>query len=66
MINEYKEEVKAKLIQIYEDISCYGYMTAHKQLMEDGFSICKNAMQKYRKELGIKPNLSESNKEHAI
>ena len=73
VVNEYKEEVKAKLIQIHEEISCYGYMKAHKQLIEDGFSICENTVQKYRKELSIKailavkkPNLSEPNKEHAI
>ncbi|BCD90905.1 hypothetical protein fh0823_13680 [Francisella halioticida] len=75
VVNEHKEEVKAKLIQIHEEIPCYGYIKAHKQLIEDGFSICENTVQKYRKELGIKAilavkkpnlNLSEPNKEHAI
>ncbi|ASG67544.1 IS3 family transposase [Francisella halioticida] len=75
VVNEHKEEVKAKLIQIHEEIPCYGYIKAHKQLIEDEFSICENTVQKYRKELGIKAilavkkpnlNLSEPNKEHAI
>ncbi|BCD90908.1 hypothetical protein fh0823_10470 [Francisella halioticida] len=75
VVNEHKEEVKAKLIQIHEEIPCYGYIKAHKQLIEDRFSICENTVQKYRKELGIKAilavkkpnlNLSEPNKEHAI
>jgi putative transposase len=75
VVNEYKEKIKAKLIQIHEEISCYGYIKAHKQLIEDGFSICENTTQKYRKELGIKAilavkkpslNLSEPNKEHTI
>ncbi|BCD89869.1 hypothetical protein fh0823_00080 [Francisella halioticida] len=75
VVNEHEEEVKAKLIQIHEEIPCYGYIKAHKQLIEDRFSICENTVQKYRKELGIKAilavkkpnlNLSEPNKEHAI
>lgn len=73
VVNDYKEEIKAKLIQIHEEVPCYGYMKAHKQLIEDGFIVCENSVQKYRKELGIKailavkkPNLSEPNKEHAI
>ena len=41
VVNKYKEEVKSKLVEIHDQIPCYGYMKAHKQLIEDGFSILK-------------------------
>ena len=51
----------------------HGYIKAHRQLLEDGYSISENTVHKYRKVLGIKailavkqPNLSLGNKEHAI
>lgn len=73
IVNSSKERIKAKLVEIHEEISCYGYLKAHQQLLEDGYNVCANTVQKYRKELGLKailavkkPNLSEPNKEHAI
>ncbi|OIN85033.1 integrase core domain protein [Francisella sp. TX07-6608] len=71
--NEYKEKIKSRLIEIHQDIPCYGYIKAQKQLNEEAYIICENTVIKYRKELGIKailavrkPKLTESNKEHAI
>lgn len=73
IVNSNKDKIKAKLVEIHEEISCYGYLKAHQQLLEDGYNVCANTVQKYRKELGLKavlavkkPNLSEPNKEHAI
>ena len=71
--NIMKQAILAHISKIHEDIPCYGYMKAHKQLVEDGFSACENTVQKYRQELGIqailavkKPNLSAPSKEHSI
>jgi putative transposase len=70
---EYKEKIKSRLVEIHQEIPCYGYIKAQKQLNEEGYSICENTVMKYRKELGIKailavrkPKLTEPNKEHAI
>ena len=71
--NTYKKSVLEQLKKIHDDIPCYGYIKAHRQLLEDGYSISENTVHKYRQELGIKailavkkPNLSLGNKEHAI
>ncbi|WP_143099998.1 hypothetical protein [Francisella sp. TX07-6608] len=32
--NEYKEKIKSRLIEIHQDIPCYGYIKAQKQLNE--------------------------------
>ncbi len=71
--NEQKQLLKEHLIKIHDDLSCYGYLKAHKQMQEDGYSVSPNTVQKYRKELGIhailavkKSNLSKPNKEHVI
>lgn len=71
--NTYKKSVLDKLKKIHDEIPCYGYIKAHRQLLEDGYSISENTVHKYRQELGIKailavkkPNLSLGNKEHAI
>ena len=71
--NTYKKSVLEKLKKIHDEIPCYGYIKAHRQLLEDGYSISENTVHKYRQELGIKailavkkPNLSLGNKEHAI
>ncbi len=65
---EYKEKIKSRLVEIHQEIPCYGYIKAQKQLNEEGYSICENTVMKYRKELGIKAILAvrEPNKEHAI
>ena len=71
--NTYKKSVLEQLKKIHDEISCYGYIKAHRQLLEDGYSISENTVHKYRQALGIKailavkkPNLSLNNKEHAI
>ena len=47
--NKHQQEIKDKLLKIHEQIPCYGYIKAHKQLREDGYSICENTVHKYRK-----------------
>ena len=71
--NTYKQSVLEQLKKIHDEIPCYGYIKAHRQLLEEGYSISENTVHKYRQELGIKailavkkPNLSLGNKEHAI
>jgi putative transposase len=71
VINENIIAIKAHIQKIYEDIPIYGSLKVHQQLLEDGYQICVNSVQKYRKELGLKavlavrsPNLSEPNKAH--
>lgn len=71
--NTYKQSVLEQLKKIHDEIPCYGYIKAHRQLLEDGYAISENTVQKYRQALGIKailavkkPNLSLGNKEHAI
>ena len=71
--NAYKQSVLEQLKKIHDEIPCYGYIKAHRQLLEDGYSISENTVHKYRQALGIrailavkKPSLSLSNKEHAI
>lgn len=71
--NTCKKLVLEQLKKIHDEIPCYGYIKAHRQLLEDGYSISENTVHKYRQELGIKailavkkPNLSLGNKEHAI
>ena len=73
VVNDSKDKIKARILVIHNEIPCYGYIKAQKQLIEDGYSVCENTVMKYRKELGVKailavkkPNLSEPNKEHAI
>jgi putative transposase len=71
VINENIIAIKTHIQKIYEDIPIYGSLKVHQQLLEDGYQICVNSVQKYRKELGLKavlavrsPNLSEPNKAH--
>ena len=71
IVNQYKKDVKNHILKIYKEISCYGYLKVHQQLLEDGFLISPNTVMKYRKELGLKailavkaPNTSKGNKQH--
>lgn len=73
VVNMKKQAIKDRIIKIHGQIPCYGYIKAHKQLLEDGYRVSENTVQKYRKELGIKailavkkPNLSQPNKQHTI
>jgi putative transposase len=68
-----KQALLKAITEIHEEISCYGYIKACKQLLENGYSVSENTVQKYRQELGIKailavkkPKLSIANKKHAI
>jgi len=63
--------VKSHIQNIHEEIPIYGSLKVHQQLLEDGFKVCLNSVQKYRKELGLRailavkpPNTSEPIKEH--
>lgn len=72
-INKDEIAIKNHIQTIYNEIPMYGYLKVHKQLLEDGFSISPNTVQKYRQELGLKavlavksPYTSKGNKEHPI
>ena len=65
--------ISKRLKAIHDEISCYGYIKAHKQLIEEGYRINENTVHKYRQALGLKavlavkkPNLSAGNKAYAI
>jgi putative transposase len=71
VINENIVLIKVHIEKIYEEIPIYGSLKVHQQLLEDGYSVCVNSVQKYRKELGLKailavrpPNMSQPIKEH--
>lgn len=71
VINENIENIKKHIQNIYEDIPIYGSLKVHQQLLEDGYQVCVNTVQQYRKELGLKavlavkpPNTSEPSKQH--
>ena len=70
-INEKIIAIKEHIQKVFEEIPIYGSLKVHQQLLEDGYQVCVNSVQKYRKELGLKailavrtPNLSEPIKEH--
>jgi putative transposase len=70
-VNENIENIKKHIQDIYEEIPIYGCLKVHQQLLEDGYQICVNTVQKYRKDLGLRavlavkqPNTSEPCKEH--
>lgn len=71
VIDENIVAIKAHIEKIYEEIPIYGSLKVHQHLLEDGYSVCVNLVQKYRKELGLKailavrpPNMSQPIKEH--
>ena len=49
-----KLAIKQQIQAIYNEIPIYGYLKVHKQLLEDGFIVSPNTVQKYRKDLGLK------------
>ncbi|WHN65016.1 IS3 family transposase [Cysteiniphilum sp. QT6929] len=70
-INKEALKIKAHIQKIHEEIPIYGALKVHQQLLEDGFSVSVNTVQKYRQEMGLKavlavrfPNLSEPCKQH--
>jgi putative transposase len=71
MVNPIKQSIKNEIVQIFEDIPCYGYLKVHKELQERGHNVCINTVRSYRKELGLKavlavrpPNTSWADKQH--
>ena len=72
-INEEELAIKQQIQAIYNEIPIYGYLKVHKQLLEDGFIVSPNTVQKYRKDLGLKavlavraPYITKGHKEHPI
>ena len=70
-INKEALKIKEHIQKVHEDIPIYGALKVHQQLLEDGFSVCVNTVQKYRQKMGLKavfavrfPNLSEPCKQH--
>jgi len=71
MINPIKQSIKDEIVNIFEDIPCYGYLKVHQELLERGHNVCINTVREYRKQLGLKavlavrpPNTSWANKAH--
>lgn len=71
VINEKIIEIKEHIQKIHEEIPIYGALKVHQQLLEDGYNVSVNTVQKYRNNMGLKavlavrkPNLSRSCKEH--
>ena len=71
MVNLVKQSIKDAIVNIFEDIPCYGYMKVHQELLERGHILCINTVREYRKQLGLRavlavrpPNTSWANKEH--
>ena len=71
--NPSKDIIKKRLVEVHNKYSCFGYIKAHRQLQQEGYNVCENTVQKYRKELEIKailavkpPNLSKPNKQHTV
>ena len=71
MVNPVKQDIKNEIVNIFEDIPCYGYLKVHQELLERGHNVCINTVREYRKQLGLKavlavrpPNTSWANKEH--
>jgi len=71
MVNPVKQSIKDEIVNIFEDIPCYGYLKVHQELLERGHDVCINTVREYRKQLGLRavlavraPNTSWANKEH--
>jgi putative transposase len=71
MVNPVKQSIKDEIVNIFEEIPCYGYLKVHKELLERGYNVCINTVREYRKQLGLKavlavrpPNTSWANKQH--
>ncbi len=72
-VDENKLKIKEHIQKIFEDIPTYGHLKVHQQLLEDGFNVSVNTVQKYRQEMSLKavlalktPSTSLINKEHPI
>jgi len=60
VVNQTKEAIKKRLIEIAEDefMCVYGEEKVYRQLLDEGYRISLNTVSKYRKELGIKAILA--------
>jgi len=60
IINQTKEAIKKRLVEIAEDdfMCIYGEEKVYRQLLQEGYTISLNTVSKYRKELGIKAILA--------
>jgi len=60
VVNQTKEDIKRRLMEIAEDdfMCVYGEEKVYRQLLQEGYSISLNTVSKYRKELGIKAILA--------
>ena len=71
MVNPTKKTIKDEIVNIFEEIPCYGYMKVHQELLERGHTVCVNTVRTYRQELGLRailavraPNTSWANIQH--
>ena len=58
VINKHKIAIKQEIKYIFEEIPIYGAKKVHCQLIENGFNVCLNTVEVYRKELGLKAILA--------
>jgi len=58
VVNEHKVAIKQEIKSIFEEIPIYGAKKVHCQLLENGFNVCLNTVEAYRKELGLKAILA--------
>ncbi len=58
VVNEHKIAIKQEIKSIFEEIPIYGAKKVHCQLLENGFNVCLNTVEAYRKELGLKAILA--------
>ena len=71
-ISENKLAIKEEIKSIFEEIPIYGAKKVHCQLLENGYNVCLNTVQAYRKELGLRAilavrdpfSLTKANHEH--
>lgn len=73
IINPKEVAIKKHIGKIYAEIPSYGYLKVHQQLLEDGYCVSPNTVQKYRQELGLRailavkaPYTTKGNKHHSI
>ena len=57
-INEKELAIKQQIQAIYNEIPIYGYLKVHKQLLEDGFIVSPNTVQKISKRFRVKSCIS--------
>ena len=58
VVNKNKESIKKEIESIFEEIPIYGAKKVHCQLLENGFTVSLNTVQRYRKELGLRAILA--------